>query len=254
VETIGKVRLALAKGESQRSVARKYRLSRKTVGKIASSGETEFKYSRRKEVHYPVLGSYIERLGEIMNEQLELPSKRRSTAKKIYESLQGEGYSGGYDTVRRYIRTWKEEHRNRKDAYIPLQFGRGEAFQFDWSEEIVEIGGVERKVQVAQFRLCHSRMRYCVAFEREEMAMVMEAHIRAHDFFGGLCERGIYDNPKTIVQKIGRERRGNITRDFCNLRRIICLSLVPVRRMPVGKRVRWKTKSGRIEGRFLFRA
>ena len=99
-------------------------------------------------------GSYIERLGEIMKEQAELPSKRRSTAKKIYESLQREGYIGGYDAVRRYIQTWKEEHRSHKDAYIPLQYGRGEAFQFDWSEEIVEIGGVERKVQVAQFRLC----------------------------------------------------------------------------------------------------
>ena len=172
VETIGKVRMALAKGESQRRVAKKYRLSRKTVGKIASSDETEFKYTRRKEVHYPVLGSYIECLGEIMKEQVELPSKRRSTAKKIYESLQREGYVGGYDAVRRYIQIWKEEHRSHKDAYIPLVYERGEAFQFDWSEEFVEIGGVERKVQVAQFRLCHSRMRYCVAFEREEMAMV----------------------------------------------------------------------------------
>jgi transposase len=46
-------------------------------------------------------------------------------------------------------------------------------------------------------------MRFCVAFERQELAMLMEAHIRAHEFFGGLCERGIYDNPKTIVQEIG---------------------------------------------------
>ena len=182
VETIGKVRLALEKGESQRSVARKYRMSRKTVGKIASSEETEFKYTRRKEIRYPVPGSYIERLGEILKEEAELPSKRRCTGKKIYEILQREGYSGGYDAVRRYIRTWKEEHRSRKSAYVPLLFSKGEAFQFDWSEEIVETGGVVRKVQVAQFRLCHSRMRFCVAFERQELAMLMDAHIRAHDF------------------------------------------------------------------------
>ena len=140
VETIRKVRLSLAKGESQRRVAKKYRLSRKTVGKIASSGETEFKYTPRKEVHYPVLGSYIERLGEIMKEQVELPSKRRSTAKKIYESLQREGYIGGYDAVRRYIQTWKEEYRSRKDAYIPLQFGRGEAFHFPFCSGVIRLG------------------------------------------------------------------------------------------------------------------
>ena len=217
VETIGKVRLALAKGESQRSVARKYRMSRKTVEKIASSEETEFTYTRRKEVKYPVLGSYIERLGEILKQEVELPSKSRSTGKKIYEILQREGYIGGYDAVRRYIRSWKEEHRSCKGAYIPLLFAKGEAFQFDWSEEIVEIGGVVRKVQVAQMRLCYSRMRFCMAFERQELSMVMEAHIRAHEFFGGLCERGIYDNPKTIVQEIGPGKERQYNKRFLQL-------------------------------------
>ena len=48
VETIRKVRLSLAKGESQRSIAKKYRMSRKTVEKIASSEEEEFKYTPQK--------------------------------------------------------------------------------------------------------------------------------------------------------------------------------------------------------------
>ena len=211
VETIRKVRLALAKGESQRSIAKKYRMSRKTVGKIADSGETEFKYTRRKKIKFPVLGSFIERLAEILEQEAKLPSKSRCTGKKIYELLQREGYSGGYDAVRRYIQVWKEDHRSQKSAYVPLMFAKGEAFQFDWSEEVVEIGGAVRKVQVAQLRLCYSRMRFCVAFERQELAMVMEAHVRAHKFFGGLCERGIYDNPKTIVQEIrpGKEREYN---------------------------------------------
>ena len=217
VETIRKVRLALAKGESQRSIAKKYRMSRKTVEKIASGEEEEFKYTRRKEINHPVLGSYIERLGEILKQEAELPSKSRSTGRKVYEILQREGYSGAYDSVQRYIRAWKEEHRNRKSAYVPLLFARAEAFQFDWSEENVEIGGVERKIQVAHVRLCYSRMRFCMAFERQELAMVMEAHIRAHEFFGGLCERGIYDNPKTIVQEIGTGKEREYNKRFLQL-------------------------------------
>jgi transcriptional regulator with XRE-family HTH domain len=131
VETIRKVRLALEKGESQRSVAKKYRLSRTTVGKIASSEETEHKYTRRKEIQYPALGSFIEQLGEILAQEAELPAKRRRTIKKVYEDLQRKGYIGGYDAVRRYAAAWKGEHRSRKDAYIPLVFAKGEAFQFD---------------------------------------------------------------------------------------------------------------------------
>ena len=217
METIQKVRLALEKGESQRSIAKKYRLSRKTVGRIASCEETEFKYTRRKEIQHPALGSFIERLNEILRQEADLPTKRRRTVKKIHEELQREGYSGSYDTVRRYTAAWKEEHRNRKNAYVPLLFAKGEAFQFDWSEEIVEIGGFVRKINVAQVRLCYSRMRFCVAFERQELAMLMEAHIRAHNFFGGLCERGIYDNPKTIVQEIGPGKEREYNKRFLQL-------------------------------------
>ena len=43
-----------------------------------------------------------------------------------------------------------------------------------------------------------------MAFFGEELAMVIEAHIKAHEFFDGLCGRGIYDNPKTVVTRIGR--------------------------------------------------
>jgi transposase len=216
VETIRKVRLALAKGESQRSIARKYRMSRKTVKKVADGNETEYKYTR-KEVSYPVLGPHIEGLKKILETEAELPPQSRRTAKKIYEALQREGYTGRYDAVCRYIKGWKEERKSRHNAYVPLQFGKGEAFQFDWSQEIVEIGGVVKKVEVAQVRLCYSRMRFCAAFFREELPMVMEAHIKAHDFFGGLCERGIYDNPKTIVQSIGRGKEREYNRRFLQL-------------------------------------
>jgi hypothetical protein len=47
--------------------------------------------------------------------------------------------------------------------------------------------------------------------------MVLEAHIQAHDFFGGLCERGIYDNPKTIVQNIGRGKEREYNKRFLQL-------------------------------------
>jgi transposase len=48
------------------------------------------------------------------------------------------------------------------------------------------------------------------AYFRQDLPVVMDAHIRAHDAFGGLCECGIYDNPKTIVTRIGSGK----ARDF----------------------------------------
>jgi len=137
----------------------------------------------------------------------------------LFEELQREGFAGGYDSVRRYVQKW----RCRKDgagttpAFIPQRFAPGEAYQFDWSQEWVELGGVVMKVHVAHFRLCHSRMPFCVAYLRESLEMVLDAHVRAFAFFGGSCRRGIYDNLKTVVTKILQGKARTFHRRFLQL-------------------------------------
>ena len=96
-------------------------------------------------------------------------------------------------------------------AFVPLSFAPGEAYQFDWSHEVVLIDGVTVTVKVAHVRLCHSRMLFVRAYPRESQEMVFDAHDRAFAFFRGACTRGIYDNMKTAVDAIfvGRERAYN---------------------------------------------
>jgi transposase len=95
-----------------------------------------------------------------------------------------------------------------REAFVPLRFAPGEAYQFDWSHEVVVLGGATVSVRVAQVRLCHSRMPFVRAYPRETQEMVFDAHDRAFVFFKGACSRGIYDNMKTAVEAIfvGRER------------------------------------------------
>ena len=94
---------------------------------------------------------------------------------------------------------------------MPLFFPPGEAYQFDWSHEIVLINGVTVTVKVAHVRLCHSRMMFVRAYPRETQEMVFDAHDRAFAFFGGACTRGIYDNMKTAVETVfvGKDRQYN---------------------------------------------
>jgi transposase len=96
-------------------------------------------------------------------------------------------------------------------AFVPLSFAPGEAYQFDWSHEIVVMNGVTVTVKVAQMRLCHSRMMFVRAYPRETQEMVFDAHERAFAFFRGACTRGIYDNMKTAVETIfiGKDRQYN---------------------------------------------
>ena len=212
VETIRKVRLSVHRdGKSIRQTAKDLRVSRNTVRKVIRTQQTGFQYKRRMQP-LPKLGPYVESLEERLSVDQGLSKRHRRSARILFEELQGEGYEGGYDSVRRYVQRWKEEHRGlRGEVFIPLMFDPGEAFQFDWSHEWVEMGGMPVKVKVAHLRLCFSRLFVAIAYPRETQEMVFDAHTRAFEFFGGSCRRGIYDNLKAAVNKVfsGKERSFN---------------------------------------------
>ncbi|NQT68196.1 MAG: IS21 family transposase [Desulfobacteraceae bacterium] len=212
VETIRKIRLAVHRdGKSIRKTAKDLNLSRNTVRKVIRSDQTAFEYKRRLQPH-PRLGDYINLLEERLSKDQKLPKKQRRTAQMLYEGLQLAGYEGGYDAVRRHVKRWRQDNgHTRGQVFIPLVFEPGEAFQFDWSHESVQMDGLPVKVKVAHIRLCHSRLFLTVAYPRETQEMVFDAHMRAFEFFGGVCCRGIYDNLKTVVNKIlaGKERNYN---------------------------------------------
>jgi transposase len=212
VETIRKVRLSVHRdGKSIRQTARDLRVSRNTVRKVIRTQQTGFGYKRRNQP-FPKLGAYVERLEERLSADVALSKGHRRSARILFEELQGEGYEGGYDSVRRYVQRWREEHRGlRREVFIPLMFDPGEAFQFDWSHEWVEMGGMPVRVKVAHLRLCFSRLFVAIAYPRETQEMVFDAHNRAFEFFGGSCRKGIYDNLKAAVNKVfsGKERSFN---------------------------------------------
>ena len=140
------------------------------------------------------------------------PFREHLTLIRIFEELRGRGYDGGYDAVRRYARQWaKERGQSTAAAYVPLSFAPGEAYQFDWSHEVVLLSGVTVIVKAAHVRLCHSRMLFVRVYPRETQEMVFDAHDRAFALFKGACGRGIYDNMKTAVETIfvGKQRLYN---------------------------------------------
>lgn len=218
VETIRKIRLAVHRdGKSIRQTAKDLHLSRNTVRKAIRSGETSFNYERCNQPR-PKLGQYIQTLDTLLEEDEKLPKKLRRTGQILFEELQLHGYEGGYDSVRRYVQRWRKEQRALpREVFIPLVFDPGEAFQFDWSHDWVEMGGKRTKVKVAHLRLCHSRYFLCIAYPRETQEMVFDAHIRAFEFFGGVCRKGIYDNLKTVVNKILSSKERSFNNRFTQL-------------------------------------
>ena len=186
MESAAKIRrLVLRDGHSIRSVSRSTGLSRNTIKKYLRDSSPPH-YHRGQE---PVR-----------------PKRERRTACKLYEQLLGEGYSGSYSPVCRFIKRLKEDGSVLFQAFIPLRFKAGDALQFDWSEEHVVLGGVEQKIKVAHFRLSHSRKAFIAAYPCESQEMVLSAFVRALSFYDGVPRRVIIDNPKTMVTYVSRSK------------------------------------------------
>src|SRR5665647_36420 len=211
VETVVRIRREHAGGKAIKAIARDLRLSRKVVRKAIRSPEGAFAYERSVQP-LPRIGPFQDRLDTLLIENEARSRRDRLRMTRIHDLLVREGFEGSYDAVRRYAARWTAERR--KDAgdgvpaFIPLLFKPGEAYQFDWSHEDIEIAGKPMRVKVAHMRLCASRAVYVRAYPRETQEMVFDAHARGFAFFGGVPLRGIYDNMKTAVTTVfvGKER------------------------------------------------
>ncbi len=212
VETIAKIRRAyFVQKKPIKAICREFRLSRKVVRKVIRSEATEFHYERGRQP-LPRIDPWREQLDGMLLANEGKPGRERLTLMRVFEELRGLGYEGGYDSVRRYAKAWRVARGAvTAQAYVPLSFAPGEAYQFDWSHEVVLINGTTVTVKVAHVRLCHSRMLYVRAYPRETQEMVFDAHNRAFAFFRGACTRGIFDNMKTAVEAvfIGKDRHFN---------------------------------------------
>lgn len=199
-------------GESISSIARSLQLSRPTVRK-ALKALVEPVYQRQHQPT-PKLGEFQPQLEQWLDIESRLPKRQRRTAQRLFEGLQAEGYRGSYGPVQRFVKGWKARQSSSPgvtQAFVPLAFPPGETCQFDWSHEELELGGVVQTIKLAHFRLTYSRQMFVVAYPRESQEMVFDAHIRAFGFFGGVPQRMVYDNLKTVVEAIftGKERQFN---------------------------------------------
>ena len=168
MDTIARVRRAFhVQGWSVKKIVRELHVSRNTVRKILRTDETDFGYERTRQPQ-PRIGPWQSQLEQLLSSNANKPARERLTLIRIFEELRGLGYEGGYDAVRRFAKSWSQNRGGvTAEAYVPLYYAPGEAYQFDWSHEIVVISGVTVTVKVAHVRLCHSRMMFARAYMRE---------------------------------------------------------------------------------------
>ena len=228
----GKIRaLREREGKSISEIARRTSLSRNTIKKwLKAPAEAQPKYRRQSVASK--LTPFVETITQALKSDAHRPRHERRSARALLSLIQAQGYDGGYSRLTDFIRAWRQGQGQAvtATAFVPLKFELGDAFQFDWSEEGLVVGGIYYRVQVAHLKLCASRAFWLVAYPSQGHEMLFDAHTRAFAALGGIPRRGIYDNMKTAVDKV-KKGKGRIVNarfavmcnhylydpDFCNV-------------------------------------
>jgi transposase len=210
-------RLALREKLPIREISRRTGLSRNTIKKYLKAGTIEPKFSVPERPSK--LDPFADKLAAWLKAEASKSRKQRRPLTHLHADLVALGFTGSYNRVAAFAREWsadrqREQHTTGRGIFIPLTFRSGEAFQFDWSEDHALIGGDRTKLQVAHIKLAHSRAFLVRAYLLQTHEMLFDAHWHAFRVFGGVPERGIYDNMRTAVDRIGRGKERQINMRF----------------------------------------
>ena len=198
-----------------REIARRTGLSRNTIKKYLNSGTIEPSFATPDRPSK--LDPFAEKLAGWLKTEAGKSRKQRRTLKQMHADLVKLGFTGSYGRVAAFARQWRtdrqrEQQTTGRGTFVPLSFRPGEAFQFDWSEDYGHLADERTKLQMAHIKLSHSRAFLLRAYPLQTHEMLFDAHWHAFRVFGGVPERGIYDNMKTAVDRVGRgkERQVNL--------------------------------------------
>jgi transposase len=213
---IGKIRgMRMRDGKSISEISRLTSLSRNTIKKWLQSPQGSAPKYRRRDVSTK-LAPFVAELTQALEVDARRAKHERRSARALHVQLTSQGYDGGYTRLTDFIRQWRDKQGKliSARAFVPLAFELGEAFQFDWSEEGLVVGGIYYRMQVSHLKLCASRAFWLVAYPSQGHEMLFDAHTRSFAAMGGIARRGIYDNMKTAVDKVKKGKGRTVNKRF----------------------------------------
>ena len=215
--TLSKLRrMVLRDNVSMREAARRLGISRNTAKRYIEQPEMAAPRYPQRRTPVALIEPYKEQLIQWLKADVHRNKRERRTIDAHFQAIRAMGYSGGKTQVYTFCQHWKQEQNNAPKGvgFVPLHFEMGEAFQFDWSTEYLVIGGLRRRLEVAHVKLACSRAYVLVAYYAQAHEMLFDAHARAFTVFGGVPRRGIYDNMRTAVDKIGKGKARSVNARF----------------------------------------
>ena len=186
------VRALAADGVSQREIARRLGINRRTVERLAAAEEPPI-YRR------PPTGSMLDPLEPVIRRLLG--DWEDIKAPRVTELLRDDyGYAGSVDLVRKRIAMLRprEVRPAQRTGYRP-----GQVAQFDWAEMPTRplSAGRERRVYALICALPYSGASTAHFSFDMTIESFLEGHVRAFDWLGGVPRECVYDNLRAAVAR-----------------------------------------------------
>jgi len=186
------VQVLARQGWSRRAIAEQTGHSRNTVRKLLALGAGEAagrRYAPRGSALDPYKGYLADRYGQT-----------GLSAVRLHEEIAAQGYTGGVDVVRRYVRTLVPQRAALTKATVRYETGPGEQGQADWAScgRLRDAQGREVPVYAFLLELGFSRQLYVELTTDMRLETLIGCHERAFAALGGCPRTILYDNMKQV--------------------------------------------------------
>lgn len=194
----------LEQGMSKAAIARKLKISRRTVHHWIESGQLDRALDDHPVVYGPrrrmpsKLDPYKSLIDARLREYPEL------TAVRLFEEARSAGYEGGYNLVKRYVR--KVRPRRTEEPVIRFETPPGRQAQVDFAEFPLPWG----KRYALLVVLGYSRLTWVKYVERQTLAVLMRGLEEAFASFGGVPHELLFDQMKAVIVGDTRASGGSL--------------------------------------------
>ncbi len=166
------------------AIARELDLDRKTVRSLLHLGPPGERHPR---VEAPSLLDPFKPYLQARIAQHPLSSVR------LLEEIQRQGYAGGYDLVKRFVRPLRQQKEIA--AVVRFETDPGQQAQVDFGHfGYLEEDGVRRHLYGFSMILDYSRCRYVEFVTRITTPILIRCHLNAFDYLGGYPDDLLHDN------------------------------------------------------------
>jgi transposase len=216
----------LKEGLSKSAIARKLGISRNTVARYANKPDGYIPIIE-KESKDTTVDPYLPYIKEMLQTAKDKDVHIPTTV--ILEDIKKLGYTGSLRWLQQVMQKHELRGRILAEELVRFETNPGKQFQVDWIEF------PKNNLSAFVATMGHSRVSYVQYVSDEKIETLIDCHLNAFKYFGGVPEHGLYDNMKTVIIKrnqygYGKHKLNPMFEDFakhCGFKIKVCKPYTP---------------------------